>query len=80
MANKTPYITLELLKDGPILVKGAVSFIREEGGEAYEDGAPPIALCRCGCSENKPFCDGSHKNCDSLEFGSPPGLPSGEIE
>ncbi|MCH2666283.1 CDGSH iron-sulfur domain-containing protein, partial [bacterium] len=28
-----------------------------------KDEGRPIALCRCGATENKPFCDGAHKNC-----------------
>lgn len=44
--------------NGPLCVKGKVS-IESIGGEKYSD-RPRRALCRCGKSHNKPFCDGSH--------------------
>ena len=59
-------------KDGPYLVSGDVPLSKqtivtdEEGGsEAWEESAPfksqkAYALCRCGQSKAKPFCDGSH--------------------
>lgn len=43
------------LKNGPILLQANQVIINGE----VKDG--PIALCRCGLSSNKPFCDGSHK-------------------
>ena len=43
---------------GPIWVKGGVT-IESEDGEAYET-RNRVALCRCGWSNNKPFCDGNH--------------------
>jgi CDGSH-type Zn-finger protein len=43
---------------GPLFVKGGVT-IRSFTGESYEPRAR-VALCRCGRSANKPFCDGSH--------------------
>ena len=55
----TNYIILELLENGPILVRGAVSFISKTGPEP-KNPARIIALCRCGCSRKKPFCDNSH--------------------
>lgn len=63
---------LTLVKDGPILVHGAISYIGEEEGKSL-DQAKPLALCRCGQSSNKPFCDGSHREAEQ-------GLPQGEIE
>lgn len=60
------------LPDGPLLVKGHVPLVRKtavhsEHGEplAWKTGDPldtnpSYALCRCGDSENKPFCDGTH--------------------
>ncbi|HVC36837.1 MAG TPA: CDGSH iron-sulfur domain-containing protein [Gammaproteobacteria bacterium] len=59
-------------KGGPYLVSGSVALAkqtiatdREGGSESWEQGkAYPVqatyALCRCGASKNKPFCDGSH--------------------
>ena len=47
-------------EDGPLLVRG--SFVILDGdGEAIDAGRDTIALCRCGRSARKPFCDGSHK-------------------
>ncbi len=50
------------LKDGPYLVEnsGGTWKLRIQGQEkALEQSV--LALCRCGHSKNKPFCDGSHK-------------------
>jgi CDGSH iron-sulfur domain-containing protein 3 len=46
--------------NGPLLVRGPVILVDPEGNEIEVKGKN-IALCRCGASENKPFCDGSHK-------------------
>ena len=56
-----PKITL--LKNGPILVSGAVSLVDGEGASVDLAGRESFALCRCDSSKNKPFCDGSHKSC-----------------
>lgn len=45
--------------NGPILVRGSVKILCTDGGSA--DGAS-CALCRCGESANKPFCDGTHNS------------------
>jgi CDGSH-type Zn-finger protein len=45
--------------NGPYLVKGPVHLIDAEGKEFTVTG-DTIALCRCGHSANKPFCDGTH--------------------
>ncbi len=50
---------IEPREGGPLVVKG-LDDLRGEGGEALET-KPVMALCRCGHSRNKPFCDGSHK-------------------
>ena len=49
--------------NGPLKIKG--NFIIKDGkGQEYDlSGRTSIALCRCGASENKPFCDGNHRNC-----------------
>ena len=45
--------------DGPLLLSGGVRVLDADGAVLYEgEGA---ALCRCGQSGNKPFCDGTHK-------------------
>ncbi len=45
--------------NGPYLVRGAVKIVDPEGKEWTVD-REVIALCRCGGSANKPFCDGAH--------------------
>jgi CDGSH iron-sulfur domain-containing protein 3 len=46
--------------NGPLLIRGPVKLIDPEGNE-LEVKSKNIALCRCGASADKPFCDGSHK-------------------
>jgi len=43
---------------GPLWVRGGISIVAADGGE-YE-ARNRVTLCRCGQSQNKPFCDGSH--------------------
>lgn len=45
--------------DGPLYVRGAVQLRSADGKVIAEDVR--LALCRCGRSENKPFCDASHR-------------------
>jgi 3-phenylpropionate/trans-cinnamate dioxygenase ferredoxin subunit len=50
--------TIEIIKNGPYIVTGRVE-LKGDDGNAY----PPkdrMALCRCGASTTKPFCDGTH--------------------
>jgi CDGSH-type Zn-finger protein len=53
-ATITPY------RDGPLIVRGDFRLL-DQDGNAIDPGRETIALCRCGKSGIKPFCDGSHK-------------------
>ena len=53
-ATITPY------RDGPLLVRGPFRLLDQDGNE-IEAGRDTVALCRCGKSRLRPFCDGSHK-------------------
>ena len=46
-------------ENGPYLIMGSATFTDADGNEQTTPGKA-IALCRCGASANKPFCDGSH--------------------
>lgn len=52
-------VTIKSLKNGPYLVDGDVDIFDGEGNKVQVDKSP-VALCRCGASSNKPFCDGTH--------------------
>jgi CDGSH-type Zn-finger protein len=53
-------VTITPCADGPLLVRGPVE-LRSQAGEVIETRRGTIALCRCGRSAIKPFCDGTHK-------------------
>ena len=53
-ATITPY------RDGPLIVRGDFRLVDADGAE-IDPGRSTIALCRCGKSGIKPFCDGTHK-------------------
>jgi CDGSH-type Zn-finger protein len=46
---------------GPLRVEGTIVLTDAEGRTWDLTGKPAVSLCRCGASENRPFCDGSHK-------------------
>ncbi|MBI3694852.1 MAG: CDGSH iron-sulfur domain-containing protein [Acidobacteria bacterium] len=47
--------------NGPLRVEGEFTLCDATGKAFGLGGRAMISLCRCGHSENKPFCDGSHK-------------------
>jgi CDGSH-type Zn-finger protein len=53
-------VSVGVVRDGPLWVRGRVP-VTSADGETYEV-RNRVTLCRCGHSETKPFCDGSHKH------------------
>jgi CDGSH-type Zn-finger protein len=51
---------VQVSKKGPYIINGNVKIIFPDGTEQDHTGV--IALCRCGGSGKKPFCDGTHTN------------------
>ncbi|PZR56128.1 MAG: iron-binding protein [Candidatus Meridianibacter frigidus] len=52
-------VTIRARENGPYLVTGPITLTDADGSEYVLD-RPNIALCRCGGSTTKPFCDGTH--------------------
>jgi CDGSH-type Zn-finger protein len=63
----TPY------RDGPLLVRGPFR-LQDQDGREIALRRETVALCRCGKSRIRPFCDGSHK---LVRFSAPSELESG---
>jgi 3-phenylpropionate/trans-cinnamate dioxygenase ferredoxin subunit len=53
-----PEVTIEIVRNGPLIVNGPVE-LKDADGKLYPV-KERIALCRCGGSTTKPFCDGTH--------------------
>lgn len=53
-------VTITVNDNGPYMVEGPARIIDAEGN-AWQLAGPKAWLCRCGQSNNKPFCDGRHK-------------------
>lgn len=58
-------VRIEVTNNGPFMVTGSAVIINKDGTETIKEGK--FALCRCGQSTRKPFCDGTHK---SITFDS----------
>ena len=50
---------VEVLENGPLLVYGTLELTHKDGKKEIKNKT--TAFCRCGLSENKPFCDGAHR-------------------
>ncbi|HEX5741518.1 MAG TPA: CDGSH iron-sulfur domain-containing protein [Pilimelia sp.] len=55
-----PAAVIEVCADGPLLVRGDFA-LRTRSGQPIANDRATVALCRCGRSAIRPFCDGSHK-------------------
>jgi CDGSH-type Zn-finger protein len=62
-ATITPY------RDGPLLVRGPFR-LADQDGNVIDVDRRIVALCRCGKSRMRPFCDGTHK---LIRFSAPSG-------
>lgn len=58
MADEAVVITVR--PNGPLRVEGNIVLKDADGKEWDLTGKPAVSLCRCGLSEKRPFCDGSH--------------------
>jgi CDGSH-type Zn-finger protein len=58
-------IKVVVLPKGPVLMEGSFEITHASGEVENKEGK--LAICRCGYSKNKPFCDGAHKDCPSTE-------------
>ncbi len=52
---------LTVLSNGSLKVQGDFVIVDKDGNEYDLGGRDLVSLCRCGLSQNKPFCDGSHR-------------------
>jgi CDGSH-type Zn-finger protein len=53
-------VTIKARESGPYLIRGNFT-LTDADGNVYMVEGENVALCRCGASETKPFCDGSHR-------------------
>ena len=53
-------VSITACPDGPLLVRGDLELF-DDNGERVQPNRRTFALCRCGASAIRPFCDGSHK-------------------
>jgi CDGSH-type Zn-finger protein len=73
MSRQAEEPVIVVCPDGPLLVRGHVELATPEG-EPVEQRRRTVALCRCGASTIKPFCDGTHK---AIHFKSDPAPAAG---
>lgn len=52
---------MQVMPDGPYKIRGAITLVDVEGNEIDVSDRGVVALCRCGHSKTKPFCDASHR-------------------
>ena len=74
--EKTPAVDASLVKvevsaNGPYLIRNQCVVVHSDGREEVKEGT--VALCRCGASANKPWCDGSHRKIGFSDDASKPG-------
>jgi CDGSH-type Zn-finger protein len=71
--NEERKVIIKVNDNGSLRVTGAVELVDAEGNPF--DHKESFSLCRCGASNNKPFCDGTHK---TIGFQSAPRAKKSE--
>lgn len=57
-AEETP-VSVKIMIDGPVVLKGDIDFLYGTNKKEIRDGM--LSICRCGVSDQQPFCDGKHR-------------------
>ena len=70
----TARASIALYKDGPYLVRGEFEIVGQDG-RRIDAGRRTVALCRCGKSRMRPFCDGTHRSANFCAPGVAEGDP-----
>src|SRR5512133_3157344 len=58
-ARQEQPVSVKILADGPIVLKGDFTIVFEGKKKEVKDGI--VSLCRCGASDHMPYCDGQHR-------------------
>ena len=69
--------TIKIRKNGPYRIDGDDVVLIDCNGGRYSVDKHPVALCRCGASANKPFCDGAHAQIDFVAEETAPDTDLG---
>lgn len=67
--------TITVRSNGSLKIEGDFEIVDKDGNVYGLEGREIISVCRCGLSQTKPFCDGSHKGHfehDAVVFNLPP--------
>ena len=70
-------VKIRMRPNGPLVIEGPFELVDSRGQVFHiPPDKPAVALCRCGHSAKRPFCDGSHKTCGfvSDEAPAPPAV------
>lgn len=60
MKQQRPPVSVRVCPHGPLLVRGADT-VRDDAGAEHPVTRPVVAVCMCGKSARRPWCDGTHK-------------------
>ena len=65
-------VTIRMRAHGPLVIEGPFTLIDSRGARfELPSNKPAVALCRCGQSAKRPFCDGTHKMCGFVSDEAP---------
>ena len=65
-------VIIQTRENGPLKVTGPVTILDAEGVPFELPAGKAVALCRCGHSKNKPFCDATHRTIEFVADDSAP--------
>ncbi len=70
---------ITVMNNGSLRVEGDFEIVDQEGRNYGLSGRTKLSLCRCGQSNNKPFCDAAHKTCGFEALAVAFDLPAPKI-
>lgn len=69
-------VVVKVRENGPLLVTGPFKLVDHLGNTWDLAGKENVALCRCGQSAKRPFCDGTHRSCGFVAGEAAPTPPA----